>query len=189
MASRPPAPPRLVDLGTDVARGARWIGEHRGEIAGFLQGSKAQRHRTLVEWVEPRLLEPRLRAEIRAAIKASALSRAHRRQLLAALTFAGRNDYELAVPLMIGPLEAALGDLTRDHAVLRRAELIVDPSLLRSLAGLVRGRSGHDLRHDTNAAGWRRRCILLLGALLGWLHATGALDAPRAIRAASRRPG
>jgi hypothetical protein len=187
MASRAPAPPRLVGFGTDVARGARWIGEHRGEIAGFLQSSKAQRERALIEFVEPRLLEPRLRAEVGAAIKASALSRAHRKQLLAALRFAGRNDYELAVPLMIGPLETALRALARDHALLRRAELLVDPSLLRSLAGLARGRSGHDLRGDTNAAGWRRRCVLLLGALLGWLHVTGALNAPRAVRAASRR--
>jgi hypothetical protein len=187
MASRAPAPPRLVDFGTDVARGARWIGEHRGEIAGFLQSSKARRQRVLIEFVEPRLLEPRLQAEVRAAIKASALSRAHRRQLLAALRFAGRNDYELAVPLMIGPLEAALLALTRDHALFRRIELIVDPGLVRSLAGLVRGRSGGDFRRDTNAAGWRRRCVLLLGALVGWLHVTGALDAPRAVRDAARR--
>lgn len=188
MASRAPTPSRLVDFGVEVARGARWLGEHRGDIAGFLQASKAQQQRALMELVEPALLEPRLRAEVRAAIKSSALSRAHRRQLLAGLRLAGRSDYELAVPLMIGPLEAAMWDLARDHgALLRRAELIIDPRLLRPLTGLIRGRGGQDFRRDTSAAGWRRRCVVLLGALLGWLHVTGALDAPRAVRAASRR--
>ena len=164
------------------------MAEHRADIAGLLQATKAQRQRAFVELAEPRLLEPRLRAQVRAAVKASALSRAHRRQLLAGLRYAGRSDYELAVPMMIGPLEAAFWDLAREHgALLRRAELLVDPPLIRSLSGFVRGRGGHDLRGDTTAAGWRRRCIVLLGALLGWLHVTGALDAPRALRAASRR--
>jgi hypothetical protein len=188
MASDTPAPQRLVDFGVDVARGARWMAEHRGDIASLLQASKDQRQRALAELVEPRLLEPKLRAQVRAAIKSSSLSRAHRRQLLAGVRYAGRTDYELAVPMMIGPLEAAYWELARDHgALLRHAELLVDPRIIRSLTGIVRGRGGNDLRHDTTAAGWRHRCIVLMGALLGWLHVTGALDAPRAVRAASRR--
>ena len=165
--------------------------------------------------VEKAFQEPKLQADIRAAIEASSLPDAHRKQLIAGLAFVESQEHELAVPLLLIALEGAFwrlaserGEIERNrrghwmttketdgkkhpiHAIeflVKRTDLGLEPELIRFITILTYGGTGNDFRHGTAVDGWRLRSTFLTAALLGWLDAAGGLDARGAVRAAAAR--
>lgn len=165
--------------------------------------------------VEQAFLEPQLQVDIRAAIEASTLPAAHRRQLITGLAFVETQDHELAVPLLITALEGAFWRLASDRQVIERNSrghwmttqeingkksqirgidslvklrgLDLDPDLVRFITTLTYGGAGNDFRHGTATDRWQLRSTFLTAALLGWLDTTGSLDARDAVRAAACR--
>jgi hypothetical protein len=168
------------------------------------------------EVIEQTFLEHQLQLEIRDAVAASDLSPAHKKQLMTGLRFAEDEEPELAVPLLIIPLEGAFWHLAVDREVVFRKQkkngmqgkffthadrkqidsieklvklpdMNLDADLVHFAATLAYGGTGNDYRHGTATDGWRVRSMFLIAALLGWLDATSSFDARRAVRAAAVR--
>jgi hypothetical protein len=161
--------------------------------------------------MEEALAHPAWLAEVGACIERAALDSAARSQLQKALEFIERHDYELAVPLLVIPLEGALwqvaiddglvetrGDamfltakaspnqrkITSVAAVLDLPQLSLDLSLRRFVRGLAYGEGVHRERHGRGSIGWRRRAFYLLIALAGWLEHQGTAEQERLLRRA-----
>lgn len=165
--------------------------------------------------VERAFLEPQLQVDIRAAIEASTLPAAHRKQLIAGLTFVETQQHEVAVPLLITALEGAFWRLANDRQVIERSrrghwmttreingkksrirgieELVklrgldLDADLVCFITTLTYGGAGNDFRHGTATDRWQLRSTFLIAALLGWLDTTGGLNAREAFRASASR--
>lgn len=149
--------------------------------------------------------------ELDACIERTALDGAARRQLRKALDFIQQRDYELAVPLLVIPLEGALWHVaiadglveSRGNAmylttkaapsqrkvtsiatVLDLEQLSLDVSLRRFVRGLAYGEGVNRMRHGRASTGWRRRALFLLIALAGWLEHEGTPNEARLLRRA-----
>ncbi len=200
----------LVDPFTGMA--VSLVLEAKDRLHPRLEGSAED---AAAQVVEQTLLEPQLQIEMRTAIEASNLPLAHRKQLIRGLAFVETQEHELAVPLLIIALEGAFWHLASErraiekttrgqwtttkeikekkhqiHAIgqlVKLTDLDLDPSLVGFIATLTYGGAGNDFRHGTATDGWRLRSTFLTAALLGWLDATGRLDAHAAVRAAASR--
>jgi hypothetical protein len=147
---------------------------------------------TIEDVLEPALTDTQFLAKVRTAIATAPVPEAHRRQLTAGLSFIAERDYELAVPLLIVPLEGAFWRVAQDRELVERVKgrmrftgevvgrpaqsveaifepLGVDEDFRRFLLGLVYSTSGHPFRHGSAERGWRRSALLLVVALVGWL--------------------
>jgi hypothetical protein len=144
-------------------------------------------------------------SDIDAVIAEAPLAQAARRQLQAGLRYTRSRDYDLAVPLLLMPLEGAFWKLAEERGLVEEREgsmfyapasgrppirvtglaevlgldrLGLDPGLRQFVRGLAYGRGIHRLRHGRETQGWRRRALFLLVALAGWLdHSAGSTDA------------
>jgi hypothetical protein len=143
--------------------------------------------------LEPALTDAVFLANIKAALASAPLSAANRRQLGAGLDSVARCDYELAVPLLIVPLEGAFWQVAQDRGLVERVKermlftaesgghggassveavfepLGVDDDFRRFLLRLVYSKTGNPFRHGHAEGGWRRSGLLLVVALVGWL--------------------
>jgi hypothetical protein len=171
-----------------------------------------ERFETSVEdLLERGLLDAELIQEIRSGVSASELPAAQKKQLDRALDDLVAEDYEIAVLLLINPLEGAFWRLATQRGLIERnqkgkwmttpatgrgcqidgvekllplPDLNLPPAFLQYVRALAYGGTGHPFRHGTADEGWRLRALFLLTALLGWLETVGLLDAQRAVRAA-----
>jgi hypothetical protein len=161
--------------------------------------------------MEEALTDTEWLTEVGECIERTALDGAARRQLRKALDLIQQHDYEIAVPLLVIPLEGALwqvaiGDglvesqgnamyltakadpkrrkVTSVANVLDLPQLSLDVSLRRFVRGLAYGEGVNRMRHGLASAGWRRRAFYLLIALTGWLEHEGVPEEPRLLRRA-----
>ena len=154
------------------------------------------------------LREEQLVGDVREAIGRVALPSASARQLLAGVDYFAAGDDELAVPLLINPLEGAFWLLAAERGLVeqnrkgkwieidtgrqidgverlfRMPDLGVDETQRRFLTGLAYGGSGNPYRHGTAQGGYRLRALCLFAALLAWLEMSGELEATTAVREA-----
>lgn len=162
--------------------------------------------------LEAWLIEDELLADVHAAIEAAALPRATTRQLHAALDYLKAHDYELALPMLVNPLEGAFWRLAIDRGLvvedahgrwvqadppgkrIRAVEglfplegLALDKSQRRFLTGLAYGARGHPYRHGQAEEGYQLRGLCLFVSLLAWLELAGQLAVAPAVRAAAKR--
>jgi hypothetical protein len=162
--------------------------------------------------LEAWLLEDELLAEVHQAVENAALPTATTRQLQAGLEHLKAHDYDLAVPLLIIPLEGAFWRLAIDRGLvvknthdqwvqadrpekrIRAVEglfpldgLNLSESQLRFLRGLAYGTRGHPYRHGQADDGYQIRALCLFVSLMAWLELAGHFEVRSAIRAASMR--
>lgn len=160
------------------------------------------------ELIERGLREKHLIGDVRDAIGRVTLPSASARQLLAGVDYFAGGDDELAVPLLINPLEGAFWRVAAERGLIeqnrkgkwievatrrqidsveglfRMPELGVDETRRRFLTGLAYGGSGNPYRHGTAEGGYRLRALCLFAALLAWLELSGEMEATRAVREA-----
>jgi hypothetical protein len=151
-------------------------------------------HNAVVEHVlEPALTDPEFLREVERVLADAPLPEANRRQLAQGLVHVGEQDYVLAVPQLILPLEGAFWQVAQDRDLVERVKgrmrftpesgeqgsagaveavfepLGIDPDFRTFLVRLVYGKSGNPFRHGNAQDGWRRTGLLLVVALVGWL--------------------
>jgi hypothetical protein len=164
------------------------------------------------EILERELLDAEVVDEVRSAIARSQLSSTQKRQLGRALDDLAARDYEMAVPMLMNPLEGAYwmlaerrGAIVRDRKgkwvtperpdrpavpidgvekAMKLEQVGLPPKLLQFLTRRAYGGGGNPFRHGTATSGWRSRALFLFGALLGWLDAVGELKAQHVVRRA-----
>jgi hypothetical protein len=145
--------------------------------------------------LEGPLTDAEFLADLDSALGSAPLSVANRRQLAKGLAFIGEHDYELAVPLLILPLEGAFWRVAQDRGLVERVKtrmhftsasghkpgreargveaifepLGVDEDFRAFLVRLVYGGRGHPFRHGNAEVGWRHAGLMLVIALVGWL--------------------
>lgn len=166
--------------------------------------------------IEEALTDADWLTELGTCIERTALDGAARRQLRKALNFIQQRNYELAVPLLVIPLEGALWHVaiadglveprgnamylttkaapsqrkvTSIATVLDLEQLSLDVSLRRFVRGLAYGEGVNRMRHGRASTGWRRRALFLLIALAGWLEHEGVADEARLLRRAFLEAG
>jgi hypothetical protein len=164
------------------------------------------------EILERGLHEPALLDEVRTAVGAAALPKPQEKQLLAGIAEFEAHEYEVAVPLLINPLEGAFWHLADARSLVvrnRRGKweindgsnrqldsvealfklqgMNLDESARRFLRGLVYGGTGNTFRHGTAEEGFRLRALCLFVSLIAWLETAGQLNAKRTVMAALRR--
>jgi hypothetical protein len=162
--------------------------------------------------LEDGLTEPTLLGELHEAITEADLPDAQKKQLHSGLDHVASQEYELAVPLLMNPLEGALfrlaesrGLVEKDrnskwHATaasgkpgkpIRGVEAVVtldnfdlSPAFVQFARAVAYGTPGHPFRHGTADEGWPLRAMFMVVGLVGWLEAQCKLDGRRAVRAA-----
>jgi transposase len=159
------------------------------------------RHDETVESIlEPALTDAEFLADIKVALSSAPLSTANRRQLAKGIDFIAEREYELAVPLLIIPLEGAFWRVAHDRGLVERVKermhftadsgsygkahsveaifepLGIDDDFRNFLVRLVYSTSGNAFRHGTALGGWRRAGLLLVVALVGWLDLYGSTE-------------
>jgi hypothetical protein len=152
-------------------------------------------------------------SEIQGIVAGAPLDQAARRQLQAGLRYTRSRNYDLAVPLLLMPLEGAYWKLAEEVGLAEEREgrmvytrasdprqrlirsvaevldddrLELDPGLRQFVRGLAYGRGIHRVRHGRETQGWRPRALFLLVALSGWLDHTAETTDARLLRRAFR---
>jgi hypothetical protein len=162
--------------------------------------------------LERGFLDEELIAAVRTGLAATDLPAPQQRQLNRGLDDLVAGDYELAVPMLMNPLEGAFWRLAEQRDVLKRDqsgnwktvpaangsakkvrgveavisldELDLPADFRRYMSALAYGGTGHPFRHGMADDGWKLRGLFLLAAMLGWLELAGVLNAAVEVRAA-----
>jgi hypothetical protein len=146
------------------------------------------------DMLEPALTDPQFLTDVASALDSAPMPAANRRQILRAMGFVAEGDFELAVPLLIVPLEGAFWHIAESFGLVEPIPggrmqftsnsgksghagsveaifkiLSIDSDFHSFLLRLVYSTSGHQFRHGNARDGWRRSSLLLMIALVGWL--------------------
>jgi hypothetical protein len=165
-----------------------------GNALGLLLLLDQRQDDAIEDMLEPALTDDMFLAEVARALDTAQLPSANRRQLLRAVDFIAERDFELAVPLLIVPLEGAFWHVAESVGLVEPARggrmqftsesgksghagsieavfalLDIDPDFHSFLLRLVYSANGNPFRHGNARDGWRRSGLLLMIALVGWL--------------------